>query len=81
MIELDANEVRAKTVFDRLIQRAFTEGYLIGNPTVRRCDYLRWSGEEWPDHLLPGRLLGMLTKREREALKYLHSNLINDRQL
>ena len=79
MKQLTEEEKNAKEVFKKLYRTAFIQGYMIGNPSVRHIQALRDRGEPLPDKYLPGRLLEYLTEEERESLKHLHPDLINDR--
>ena len=81
MKQLTEQEKKAQEIFTRLYRRALTEGYLIGCPSVERIKHLLKVGEPLPDKYLPGRLVEKLSDEDREALKHLTSELIQDRWL
>ena len=69
---------KAIHVYEKLVREAAIFG--CAHDIERRIQRCLRDGEEIPDHLLPGRSLNRLSDEEREALKKLKSEDIQNRR-
>jgi hypothetical protein len=70
--------MKPRDIFDKLVEKAQLRN-IVGHPDYMKVQQALRDGKEIPDSCLPGRLLNNLSDEEREILKDLKSDQINDR--